>query len=89
MLTDEQMKAMLFYLYSDGWTESDYKLARAIEAAVLKDAPAWHDMPTCEGLWVEVTTHGEWSIRNCPPRFELDGGYDARYFGPIPADQGE
>ena len=58
--------------------------ARMVARAVLS-APAWHDRPTGEGLWIEIPRHGNrrFQWQTSTPEHWFGG----RVYGPIPRDE--
>lgn len=63
--------------------EALHYLRETIKAALAK-APAWHDAPTCAGLWVNsISCRAEAVIAETLHAWQSTG---ARWYGPIPAD---
>jgi hypothetical protein len=68
---------------------------KAIRAELAKPSatPAWHDAPTCDGLW--VCSEGDdnpyrWTTHRVKfPISPLLVGEDERWYGPIPQDGGK
>ena len=67
--------------------------AKEIRAALAAPAttpaqPAWHDAPTCEGMW--MCNYGDLSVAtvNQPDIDTFDPAYNTggRWYGPIPPD---
>lgn len=53
---------------------------------VREDGPAWHDAPTCAGMWVAQKEFAH--TLHLSEGFEpLDAWKNYRWYGPIPADE--
>ena len=55
---------------------------------LVAQSPAWHDRPTCPGLWV-IESMGElWPVSESDlQRWQKHGWENGRVHGPIPADK--
>lgn len=84
MLTDEKI-VEIYSKVAPAWHKGpstmDTELARAIEAEVLKDAPA------CAGIWLWRNQRYDVSVSALAEGWYQRNGIE-RYFGPIPADTG-
>ena len=64
---------------------------QAATDAALASAPAWHNAPTCAGLWVadygvpEVARINQPDVDNFDPLANVGG----RWYGPLPPDSGK
>ena len=65
----------------------DYEKSFAFAAwnHTAKNAPAWHDAPTCEGLWALDDGTTCQIMPGASLRFDADEG--TRWYGPIPEDK--
>ena len=83
----------LFLARNYGGTLRDDPLLKDVSAVLaLASAPAWHDAPTCAGLW--ITTDGQsrpahWLVcRVTDAEHEASqSAKDERWYGPIPEDK--
>lgn len=76
-------------LASRGWAEETIEQF-CDECRGVTTAPAWHDAPTCEGLWLSQVSQGLVTVRNWhqldKPGVEAFASRvgAARWYGPIP-----
>ena len=88
--TEAVIKVMDGYTPGDGWEPlySQDQISSAVNAALEATAPAWNNVPTCEGLW--LCDEGDEN----PYRFTCHDismplnphlvGEGERWYGPIP-----
>ena len=74
--------------------ETEDKLLEDICAALAAPAtapeqPAWHDAPTCAGVWVcdEDDICYTWTAHSIEILDQFDPGEGMRWFGPLPEDK--
>jgi hypothetical protein len=61
---------------------------RAALSATAPAQPAWHDAPTCEGMWVCLrdSRHKSYRVRDIEVQVTIPEDGD-RWYGPIPEDK--
>ena len=64
------------------------QLASQVTIAAQPSAPAWHDAPNSQGIWIcdEVVICYEWTAHNIEILDQFDPGDGLRWFGPISPD---
>lgn len=57
--------------------------------ATAPEQPAWHDAPTCAGVWIcdEDDICYTWTAHSIEILDQFDPGEGMRWFGPIPEDR--
>ena len=77
---------LLIERHADGWDD----IRQMLEAWARANRPAWHDAPTCEGLWLcDEGDSNPYCFTTHPVTWPLNSmlhGEGERWFGPIPED---
>ena len=85
-----RMEKELFLARNYGGILRDEPLLNEVSAALSAPAtaPAWHDAPTCAGVWLcdEGDICYTWTAHNIEILDRFDPGDGLRWFGPIPPD---